>query len=54
MERRIKRYVGGFLGNDALKALREIYEKEWIPQREKVDLFDTDIMWIPKMQPSIS
>ena len=37
------------LGNEALKALRELLEEEWKPKVEKVDLFHQDIMHIPKV-----
>ena len=38
------------LGNEALKAIREEHETEWVPpQSKRVDLFNTDIMFIPKM-----
>ena len=37
------------LGNEALKALRELNEKEGVAQTKRVDLFNYDIMYIPKM-----
>ena len=37
------------LGNEALKGLREKYEKEGVAQTKRVDLFNYDIMYIPKM-----
>ena len=55
-ERAYKQFVSAYgemswsvLGNDALKALREMNEFEWTPQVTKVHLFCEEIMLIPKM-----